>query len=279
MAGRFQRSSVFITGASSGIGEALARAFALEGARLALAARRLERLESVRQELMPAAAEVLAVPCDVTSRPSLDAAVAQTAEAFGGIDVAVANAGFGVTGFFQDLSTADFRRQFETNVFGLLDTVYAVLPHLRASKGRLALISSVSGRVGSPGSSPYVASKFAVTGLAASIYYDLRADGVSVTCIEPGFVESKIRMTDNAGRFHEDWNDPVPPWLVVPRDRAARAIVSAIYKRKPEAVITGHGKLAVWSARHFPRTVRFIQRQAVQRMPGNLLAGPTRKKP
>ena len=86
-------------------------------------------------------------------------------------------------------------------------------------------------------------------------------------------------MTDNAGRFHEDWNDPVPPWLVVPRDRAARAIVSAIYKRKPEAVITGHGKLAVWSARHFPRTVRFIQRQAVQRMPGNLLAGPTRKKP
>ena len=279
MAGRFQGSSVFITGASSGIGEALARAFALEGARLALAARRLERLESVRQELMPAAAEVLAVPCDVTSRPSLDAAVAQTAEAFGGIDVAVANAGFGVTGFFQDLSTADFRRQFDTNVFGLLDTVYAVLPHLRASKGRLALISSVSGRVGSPGSSPYVASKFAVTGLAASIYYDLRADGVSVTCIEPGFVESKIRMTDNAGRFHEDWNDPVPPWLVVPRDRAARAIVSAIYKRKPEAVITGHGKLAVWSARHFPRTVRFIQRQAVQRMPGNLLAGPTRKKP
>lgn len=279
MAGRFQRSSVFITGASSGIGEALARAFALEGARLALAARRLERLESVRQELMPAAAEVLAVPCDVTSRPSLDAAVAQTAEAFGGIDVAVANAGFGVTGFFQDLSTADFRRQFETNVFGLLDTVYAVLPHVRASKGRLALISSVSGRVGSPGSSPYVASKFAVTGLAESIYYDLRADGVSVTCIEPGFVESKIRMTDNAGRFHEDWNDPVPPWLVVPRDRAARAIVSAIYKRKPEAVITGHGKLAVWSARHFPRTVRFIQRQAVQRMPGNLLAGSTRKKP
>jgi len=270
---------VFITGASSGIGEALARAFALEGARLALAARRLERLESVRQELMPAAAEVLAVPCDVTSRPSLDAAVAQTAEAFGGIDVAVANAGFGVTGFFQDLSTADFRRQFETNVFGLLDTVYAVLPHVRASKGRLALISSVSGRVGSPASSPYVASKFAVTGLAASINYDLRADGVSVTCIEPGFVESKIRMTDNAGRFHEDWNDPVPPWLVVPRDRAARAIVSAIYKRKPEAVITGHGKLAVWSARHFPRTVRFIQRQAVQRMPGNLLAGPTRKKP
>jgi len=279
MAGRFQGSSVFITGASSGIGEALARAFALEGARLALAARRLERLESVRQELIPAAAEVLAVPCDVTSRPSLDAAVAQTAEAFGGIDVAVANAGFGVTGFFQDLSTADFRRQFETNVFGLLDTVYAVLPHVRASKGRLALISSVSGRVGSPASSPYVASKFAVTGLAESIYYDLRADGVSVTCIEPGFVESEIRMTDNAGRFHEDWNDPVPPWLVVPRDRAARAIVSAIYKRKPEAVITGHGKLAVWSARHFPRTVRFIQRQAVQRMPGNLLAGPTRKKP
>ncbi len=279
MAGRFQGRSVFITGASSGIGEALAHAFAFEGARLALAARTLERLESIRQELNPTGAEVLALKCDVTRPDSLEDAVAKTVEAFGGIDVAVANAGFGVTGVFQNLNTADFRRQFETNVFGLLDTIYAVLPHLRASRGRLALISSVSGRVGSPGSTPYAASKFAVTGLAESIYYDLRADGISVTCIEPGFVESKIRMTDNAGRFHEDWNDPVPPWLVVPRDRAARAMVSAIYKRKPEAVITGHGKLAVWTVRHFPRTVRFIQRQAARRMPGHLPAGPKHKKP
>jgi len=265
MAQRFQGKSVFITGASSGIGEALAHAFAAEGARLALTARRLDRLLKVQEALAQEGAQALALQCDVTERAALDAAVAQTVETFGAIDVAVANAGFGVAGPFQKLSTEDFRRQFETNVFGLLDTVYAVLPHLQASKGRLALLSSVAGRVASPDTSPYSASKFAVTGLAEAIYYDLLRDGVSVTCIEPGFVESDIRMTDNKGRFHDDWKDPVPQWLVVPRSRAARAIVNAIYKRKPEAVITGHGKAITWLARHFPRTTRFIQRHGTVR--------------
>lgn len=271
---RFQGKTVFITGASSGIGEALAHAFAAEGARLALTARRRDRLEKAADALAHEGAEVLAIKSDVTNRASLDAAVAQTAETFGSIDVAVANAGFGVTGPFQKLTADDFRRQFETNVFGVIETVYAVLPYLQASKGRLALISSVSGRVGSPGSSPYAASKFAVTGLAESIYYDLGSEGISVTCIEPGFVESNIRMTDNTGRFHEEWKDPVPQWLVVPRDRAARAMVRAVYKRKPEAVITGHGKVFVWLARHFPRTTRFVQRHGAQRVPDRSLAGP-----
>jgi len=274
MAQRFPDKTVFITGASSGIGEALARVFAAEGARLALTARRIDRLQKIADELTQKGAEVLAIKCDVTDRASLDAAVTQTVETFGSIDVAVANAGFGVSGLFQKLSTDDFRRQFETNVFGLIDTVYAVLPHLQASRGRLALVSSVSGRIGSPIASPYAASKFAVTGFAESIYYDLLRDGISVTCIEPGFVESGIRMTDNRGRFHEDWKDPVPQWLVVPRERAARAMVNAIYRRKPEAVITAHGKVSVWFARHFPRTTRFVQRHGSQRVQDRPLPGP-----
>lgn len=277
MAQRFQEMTVFITGASSGIGEALAHAFAAEGARLALTARRLDRLEAIQRELEHNGVEALAVQCDVTDRASLDRAVARTVAAWGGIDVAIANAGFGVSGLFQKLSTGDFRRQFETNVFGLIDTVYAVLPHLQASRGRLVLISSVSGRVGSPMASPYAASKFAVTGLAESIHYDLLRDGVSVTCVEPGFVESHIRMTDNEGQFRREWKDPVPRWLVVPRERAARAIVNAVYKRKPEAVITGHGKVVTWLARHFPRTTRFVQGQGAQRMPDSPLAGSRKK--
>ncbi len=266
MADRFRGKTVLITGASSGIGESLAHVFADEGARLALTARRLDRLETIREALTGKGAEVLAIQCDVTDRAALDAAVAQTAESFGGIDVAIANAGFGVTGSFQKLSTNDFRRQFETNYFGLIDTIYAVLPYLQASKGRLVLLSSVAGRIGSPWNAPYASSKFAVTGLAESIYYDLLRDGVSVTSIEPGYVESDIRMTDNEGRFRTEWKDPVPQWLVVRRDPAARAIVKAIYKRKPQAIITGHGKVFVWLARHFPRTVRFVQRQAALRM-------------
>ncbi|MBN2309190.1 MAG: SDR family NAD(P)-dependent oxidoreductase [Candidatus Hydrogenedentes bacterium] len=256
--------SVFITGASAGIGAALAREFARRGARVALAARRLDRLAKVQEGIAAAGGDALAVQCDVTDRASLDRAVARAADAFGGLDVAVANAGFGVSGPFEKLSTEDYRRQFDTNVFGLMDTTYAVLPLLRQSKGRLALVSSVMGRVATPSTSAYCSSKFAVCGLAESLYYELAERGVSVTCIEPGLVESDFRMTDNRGVYHEGLEDPATTWLVMPSDKAARAMVRAIGRRRFEAIVTNHGKLIVFMNRHFPRTVRLLMRLATK---------------
>jgi NAD(P)-dependent dehydrogenase (short-subunit alcohol dehydrogenase family) len=261
MARRFEGKTALITGASSGIGAELARAFAREGARVALLARRADRLAVVSGTVRAAGGEALALECDVNERPALDAAVAQTLERFGGIDVAVANAGFGVSAAFSKLSVDDFRRQFETNFFGVLNTVYAVLPALEVSRGRLGLVSSVMGRLGAPASAPYASSKFAVCGLAECLYYDLAPKGISVTCINPGVVESNIRRTDNRGVFREERPDPAPAWLIVPTDRAARAIVTALHRRRFEAVITGHGKTAVFLARHFPRTLRFLVRR------------------
>ncbi len=255
---RFAGKTAFITGASSGIGAELGRAFAREGARVALVARRAERLALVKGTIEALGGEASSIECDVNDRTTLDAAVARTLERFGGIDVAVANAGFGVSGAFYKLTVEDFRRQFETNFFGVLNTVYAVLPALEASRGRLGLVSSVMGRMGAPASAPYAASKFAVCGLAESLYYDLAGKGISVTCINPGIVESNIRRTDNRGVFREERSDPAPAWLIVPTERAAKAIVSAVYRRQFEAVITGHGKAAVFLARHFPRTLRFL---------------------
>ncbi len=255
---RFAGKTAFITGASSGIGAELGRAFAREGARVALVARRTERLALVKGTIEALGGEASSIECDVNDRATLDAAVARTLERFGGIDVAVANAGFGVSGAFYKLTVEDFRRQFETNFFGVLNTVYAVLPALEASRGRLGLVSSVMGRMGAPASAPYAASKFAVCGLAESLYYDLAGKGISVTCINPGVVESNIRRTDNRGVFREERSDPAPAWLIVPTERAAKAIVSAVYRRQFEAVITGHGKAAVFLARHFPRTLRFL---------------------
>jgi short-subunit dehydrogenase len=260
VARRFAGNSVFITGASSGIGAALGRAFASEGARVALVARSQPALDAVRRSIAADGGEAIALVADVTDRASLDAAVGTTVEAFGGIDVAVANAGFGVNGVFSRLSISDFRRQFEVNLFCVIDTVYAVLPHLERSKGRLGLVSSVMGRVGFPASSAYCASKFAVCGLAECLYYDLGDRGVSVTCINPGIVESNIRRRDNQGIVHDEWKDPAPPFLIVPVDKAARAIIRALYRRQFEAVITGHGKAVVALARHFPRTVRTLTR-------------------
>ncbi|MBX7259797.1 MAG: SDR family NAD(P)-dependent oxidoreductase [Candidatus Hydrogenedentes bacterium] len=260
MAKRFEGQTVFITGASSGIGAELSRAFAREGANVALAARRADILRANVEAIHQEGGRALAVACDVHDRASLDAAVAATVEAFGGIDVAVANAGFGVSGAFWKLTPDDFRRQFETNFFGVLNTVYAVMPHLEKSKGRLGLVSSVLGRLGAPATAPYCASKFAVCGLAESLYFDLAEKGITVTCINPGIVASNIRMTGNDGVLREGRPDPAPAWIIVPTDRAARAIVTALYRRQFEAVITGHGKAAAFFARHFPRTTRWLMR-------------------
>jgi NAD(P)-dependent dehydrogenase (short-subunit alcohol dehydrogenase family) len=271
MAETFRDKSVFITGASAGIGAALAVAFAREGARVALAARRLDRLDAVKREVDAAGGLALAVECDVTDRASLAAAVARTVEAFGGIDVAVANAGFGVSGPFERLTTDDYRRQFETNVFGVIETAYATLPHLKASRGRLGIVASVLGRVGAPSTSAYNSSKFALVGFGESIYYELAEAGVSTTLILPGVVESEFRRVDSQGVFRPERVETAPAWLVVPKERAAREILRALRRRRPEAVITGHGKVAVFFHRHFPRTFRTLMRLAARSRSGKAL--------
>jgi NAD(P)-dependent dehydrogenase (short-subunit alcohol dehydrogenase family) len=256
MAKRFQDKTVFITGGSSGIGAALGVEFARQGARVALMARGGDRLETARRRILDVGGEVLALVGDVTDRASLDAAVERTVGAFGGLDIAIANAGFGVSGSFARLATKDYRRQFDTNFFGVLDTAYAVLPHLQASRGRLAIVSSVLGQVGMPDVSPYCASKFALCGLAESLYYELGRLGIAVTCILPGIVDSNIRRVDNRGVFHPGSPDTVPRWLCVPTERAARAMVRSLYRRRPLVVITGHGKIITWLHRHYPGTFR-----------------------
>ena len=261
MADRFADKVAFVTGASSGLGAEAARTFARQGAKVALAARRAERLTGLAQKIEADGGTALAVPCDVCDRASLDAAVAKTVDTFGNLDVVLANAGFGVAGPAQKLDTPDFRRQFETNVFGLLDTVYAALPHLIAAKGRIGLVGSVSGRMASPATIAYTASKFAVVGLAESMYYDLAKLGVSVTCINPGFVASEIRSVNNHG-VHTGKPDPIPRWLVYSAEKAGRKIAAGMYRRKPEVVITGHGAALIFMSRHFPRSTRFALRMS-----------------
>lgn len=258
----FAGQVAFITGASSGIGAALARELAREGAALVLAARRIDRLAAVAAEIERSGTPCLTVACDVTADGDLERAVARGYERFGRIDVVVANAGFGVVGPLASLTLADYRRQFETNVFGVLRTIYATLPELERRRGRLVIIGSVSGWVATPGSSPYAMSKFAVHALADALGHELRPKGVSVTLISPGFVASEIRRVDNQGRLRNEDREPVPGWLVMPTAKAARHIARAIARRRREAVITGHGKVAVFLQRHVPWLVAWAMRRA-----------------
>jgi short-subunit dehydrogenase len=258
---KFSGQAVFITGASSGIGAGLAREFARCGADVVLAARRVERLEVLAAEIRHGGRRALAIGCDVTRDGDVERALAAARTAFGRVDVVVANAGFGVVGDVERLTLDDYRRQFETNVFGVLRTVWAALDDVKRARGRIAIIGSVSGHLATPGSSPYAMSKFAVRALAEALGHELAQQGVSVTLISPGFVESEIRRVDNSGRLREAAPDPIASWLVMPTERAARQIVDAIARRRREAVITGHGRATVFLNRHAPWLIAALIRR------------------
>ena len=253
----YRYKSVLITGASSGIGEELAYQLAHSGAKLTLAARRQEELARVAQTIAAGGSPApLTVICDVARDGDIDRAVAEAVRQHGQLDVVFANAGFGVVGPFQKLSLDDYRRQFETNVFGVLRTLYAALPELEKTRGNFAIVGSVSGWVGSPGASPYAMSKFAVRALANSITPELRAAGVKLTLLSPGFVVSNIRRTDNRGKLHAGAADPVPAWIQMSTERCARQMLGAVARGQRERIITGHGKLLVALERFCPWIVR-----------------------
>lgn len=260
--------AVLITGASSGIGAALAREYDRRGARIALLARRTDRIEGLAAELR----EAKAIRCDVCDDASVTEAFAEALAAFGRLDVVIANAGIGVNGTVEELSLDDFRRQFETNVFGALRTAKAAIAPLRATRGRLALVGSISGYLSLPTTGAYAMSKFSVRALAEALSAELAADGISVTHIAPGFIESEIRRVDNQGDLREERRDPIPSFLVMPAKVAAKQMADAIDARRAELVVTLHGKTAAFLATRFPHSMhsaaRFAAKKIVQKRKG-----------
>lgn len=247
---------IWITGASSGLGRAMALEFARRGGIVALSARKMDLLEEVVQEIQGAGGKAKAYFCDVLDFQSIASCVEQVIGDFGQIDVAIANAGFGVIGKMEDLKAEDWSRQLAVNVTGLAMTCKYALPHLRKTKGRLALIGSVAAFVPNPRISAYGASKAAVQNIGESLLVELAGTGVSCTTIHPGFVESNIARVDNSGRFHPDRPDPRPANLMWPAEKAAKVMVNAILKRKKIVVFTGHGKVAVFLGKYFPGIMR-----------------------
>jgi short-subunit dehydrogenase len=258
----FNCKSILITGASSGIGEELALQLAAAGAKLTLTARRREVLDLLAGKISTTGhARPVAVPADVNRDGDLEHAVSECLRVHRRLDIVIANAGFGVVGPFLKLALDDYRRQFETNVFGLLRTLYAALPEIQKSRGNLVLIGSVAGWVATPGASPYAMSKFAIRALASSITSELALDGVKVTLISPGFVASNIRRVDNQGALHAGANDPIPERLIMPTPKAARQILRAIARGQREAIITNHGKALVALERFAPWIIRAAGRR------------------
>jgi NADP-dependent 3-hydroxy acid dehydrogenase YdfG len=177
-----------ITGASSGIGAATARAAAEAGYRLALAARSVDKLEALAGEL-GGDERALAIACDVTEWSDQEAMVAQVLDRFGQLDVAFANAGFGAKRGFLSETPEFWREMVLTNVYGAALTIRATVEALTASQGHLLLTGSVAGRRALPGSL-YSATKWAVTAMGEGARQELNGSGVRVTLIEPGAVDT-----------------------------------------------------------------------------------------
>lgn len=257
MGKQFEDEVVWITGGGTGLGKECAKQFAKRGAIVVVSGRREDRLLETVRACEELGAKSLAVTCDVTSEESMQVALASVLEAFGRLDVVLANAGFAVSGRFEDLNADDWRRQFETNVFGLINTVKVALPELKKRKGRVALVGSVAGFLISPGVGAYHSSKYAVRAIGQLLSVELHGSGVTCTTIHPGFVKSEISQVDNKGVHHPEWSDRRPQKLMWETDKAAGVMVDAIYWRRREFVFTAHGKVAAWLGSRWPGLVHF----------------------
>jgi NADP-dependent 3-hydroxy acid dehydrogenase YdfG len=185
----FDGKVVLITGASSGIGEATAVALSKAGARVAVGARRADRLADLAGR---GPGEMLTLDLDVTDEESCRAAVAATVGRFGRLDVLVNNAGVMLSGPILGADTAEWTRMVETNLLGSLYMAHAALPHLLESKGVLVQISSTSGRTASAGGGVYAATKFGVNAFCEALRKEVTAQGVRVVLIEPGLVATEL---------------------------------------------------------------------------------------
>ena len=236
---RFAGKVVWITGASSGIGEALAHAFHGEGAHVILSARREGELARVAADCHGrGGGETMALPLDLARPDSLADAAGHALDRFGHIDVLVNNAGLAHRGLVADTEMPVYRELFETNVFGPLALTKLVLPSMMArASGRIVVISSVAGRYSSPMRSGYNAAKRALHGLYDSLRAELWPHGVGVTLIVLG--AARTRITVNARRGDGRAYGKMDPFIadgMAPPD-AARRILAATARGKDEAMI------------------------------------------
>lgn len=257
----FSGQVVWITGASSGIGEALAVAFARSGARLVLSARRQEELERVAARCT--GAEVLVLPMDLAKSEAFDPLTAQVLARFGQLDVVVHNGGISQRSLVQDTAMEVHRRIMEVNYFGAVALTRSVLPSMLAAKrGQLVVISSVMGKLGTPLRSAYAASKHALQGFFACLRAEVAKEGLVVTMICPGFIATDVSRNaltadgSPTNKTGDDIANGLDPAV------AARQILSAIARKRSEVYVgkLGKDRLALTLQRFLPSVLERLVR-------------------
>lgn len=249
-----QKKVVIITGASSGIGKALAEKYAAEGWNLVLAARREERLLELKSSLN--GTKVLTVKTDVTSEADCKNLIERATEKFGQIDVLINNAGISMRALFNQTELDVIRKVMDVNYWGTVYCTRFALPWLLRSKGSLVGVISVGGYIGLPGRSGYSASKFAVRGFLQTIRVENLKTGLHVLIAAPGFTSSEIRKSALLANGQKQGETPRNENNMMSAEECAAHIYKAVQKRKRELVLTfAEGKLTVFLSKFFPRFI------------------------
>jgi len=224
-----------ITGASMGIGEAIAKLFLQEGAKVVLSSRDLARTKAAEQRI-GGAANTLSVACDVSKRDQVDALVKAAVAKFGRIDIFVNNAGFGLNDAVADMDMAEFRRMFDTNLFGAVECMQAVIPIMRQQGGGdIVNISSVSGHIATPYMSGYAATKHAMNAIGKAGRMELLRHNINVLTVSPGYIATDFVKNMVKGKHSERVGSSVK-YAVTP-DVVADATLQGLLKRKREVIV------------------------------------------
>lgn len=241
---------VVITGASSGIGKALAERYAHAGYKLALAARNIERLQKAA-ELLPT--DSLLVTCDVSQMDDCQQLIRQTIERFGRIDTLINNAGISMRALFQDVSLEVLHQVMDINFWGSVYCTKFALPYLQKTQGSIIGISSIAGHRGLPARSGYSASKFAMNGFLEAIRAELLPDKVHVLTVSPGFTASNIRKVALNAQGSQQGESPRDETNMMSAEAVAEAVFKAQQKRKHSIILTTQGKLTVFLNKWFSK--------------------------
>ena len=261
---------IIITGASSGIGLAAARAFARQGAKVVLAARRLDKLIEIEKELSEIT-EVLTARTDVTSELDCKNLMEHTVARFGRIDILVNNAGISMRAMFKDLDLSVIRELMNVNFWGTVYCTKYAIPYILKEKGSVVGVISIAGFKGLPARSGYSASKFAIYGFLDTLRVEHLNDGLHVMIFAPGFTASNIREEALVEDGSRQGKTPRDEGKMMSSEECAKHLVKGIIRRKRQVVLTPVGKLLVLLNKFFPGLVDKMEYNYMKKEPGSPL--------
>ncbi|MBC3788262.1 SDR family oxidoreductase [Spirosoma utsteinense] len=237
---------LLITGASSGIGRAMAFAFGREGAKIVICARKADALEQVRQELQQAHIEVLALTADVSVEADVKRLIEQTIAHFGQLNILINNAGISMRSMLIDTDPAVIQKVMDVNFMGTVYATRYALPHIMKTKGSIVGISSIAGFRGLPVRSGYSASKFAMNGFLEALRTELLHSGVHVLTACPGFTASNIRFAALGADGQVVGETMRDEGSMMTAEECADHILRAVKNRRRDLILTTQGKFTIW---------------------------------